>query len=423
MASASGDTVLAGTSGNDQLVGGSGDDILSGGAGSDSLNGGSGNDILDGGSGTDIVQGGSGSDTLIYKAFENQWLIGASYTSSSTQYSIIGGTGTYANGGTTGFTGYDQYNGGSGSAKLGQQVVADQDTVEIWLSSSQLLDAAILAELAYAQSWIAAQKNANTGQTGAATYTFKTLNLSITQVEKLVIKDATGKFPTPTIDLHASSDSGASPTDNITNDNTPLLTGWAAEVGSTVKILDGTTCIGTAVVGAGGNWSLQVSSSLLDGTHNLTVQSSTLAASSALVVKIDTVSPTAPTGLDLAAADDTGSSSSDNNTKTSSGLTIAGSGEDGTSVQVFDDANNNGQIDAGELLATTMVSGGAFSVDVTLAEGSHNIRAILTDVAGNVSAPSTSHGLDVIVDNTAPTAGTLTFANLLDTGRDRKSVV
>ena len=104
MASASGTTVLTGTLGDDKLVGGSGDDILSGGAGNDFLNGGSGNDVLDGGSGIDNVLGGSGADTLIYRAFENQWLIGAAYTSTPTQFSVVGGTGQYQN---TSAAGYD----------------------------------------------------------------------------------------------------------------------------------------------------------------------------------------------------------------------------------------------------------------------------------------------------------------------------
>src|SRR5438105_5665417 len=137
MASASGDTTLTGTSGSDNLVGGSGNDILSGGAGSDRLNGGSGNDTLNGGSGFDIVLGGSGSDTLIYKAYENQYLLGASYTSTSTTFQYTGGgvvwsgtdqtalqttsgtvpTQTLVAGGT--FGGYDSYDGGNGAVQLG----------------------------------------------------------------------------------------------------------------------------------------------------------------------------------------------------------------------------------------------------------------------------------------------------------------
>src|SRR5437899_2949142 len=90
MASPSGTTTLTGTSGSDNLVGGSGDDILSGGAGNDRLNGGSGDDILNGGSGFDTVLGGSGSDILIYKAYENQYVLGGAYASST--QTLSGGT-------------------------------------------------------------------------------------------------------------------------------------------------------------------------------------------------------------------------------------------------------------------------------------------------------------------------------------------
>ena len=40
-------------------------------------------------------------------------------------------------------------------------------------------------------------------------------------------------------------------------------------------------------------------------------------------------------------------------------------------------------------------------------------RAVVTDPAGN---SSTSNAIEVIVDNTDPTAGTLAFANLTDSG-------
>src|SRR5437762_7444223 len=83
MADASGTTTLTGTTSSDILIGGSGSDSLSGGAGSDFLNGGSGSDTLNGGSGYDIVLGGSGSDTLIYKAYENQYILAGTYTAST----------------------------------------------------------------------------------------------------------------------------------------------------------------------------------------------------------------------------------------------------------------------------------------------------------------------------------------------------
>src|SRR5204862_432224 len=48
-----------------------------------------------------------------------------------------------------------------------------------------------------------------------------------------------------------------------------------------------------------------------------------------------------------------------------------------------------------------------------LADGSYQFRAVVTDNAGNFSNTA---AIAVIVDNTAPTAGTLTFANLTDSG-------
>ena len=72
-------------------------------------------------------------------------------------------------------------------------------------------------------------------------------------------------------------------------------------------------------------------------------------------------------------------------------------------MTLFDDANNNGVVDAGESLGTTTVAGGTFSLDVSLAAGTHNVRAIQTDVAGNASAASISHALDITVDTVSPT--------------------
>jgi len=67
-------------------------------------------------------------------------------------------------------------------------------------------------------------------------------------------------------------------------------------------------------------------------------------------------------------------------------------------------AIGNGVVDGGELLVTTTVSSGTFSTDISLAQGTHNVRAIQTDVAGNVSAAS--NALSIVVDPTAPAAPT-----------------
>src|SRR5690242_6722975 len=116
MASASGDTTLTGTSGSDNLIGGSGKDTLSGGAGNDFLNGGSGDDTLNGGSGFDTLQGGSGSDILIYKAYENQYILNGTYCNqkltggviySGTDQTTLGVVAQATPTGTTTFQGYD----------------------------------------------------------------------------------------------------------------------------------------------------------------------------------------------------------------------------------------------------------------------------------------------------------------------------
>ena len=173
---ASGDTTLVGTDENDKLIGGSGNDTLSGGDGSDFLNGGSGNDTLDGGSGFDTVLGGSGSDTLIFRSWENQWMSGSDAYDSGV---LIGSA----------FTGYDSYDGGSGAVKGGKVVgTADIDTLFIHLSQAQMDDAgfmsAFTAEYAQFLAFIAANTNQNTGQAGPAEFTFTTINLKVSSIEK-----------------------------------------------------------------------------------------------------------------------------------------------------------------------------------------------------------------------------------------------
>ncbi|WP_327754525.1 Ig-like domain-containing protein (plasmid) [Sphingobium sp. SJ10-10] len=106
----------------------------------------------------------------------------------------------------------------------------------------------------------------------------------------------------------------------------------------------------------------------------------------------DTTAPVAPTGLALAAADDSGSSSSDRITKQTSALTITGTAEAGATVTLRDGSTVLGTATAG--------SGGAFSIDVSLGEGAHSITATATDAAGNVGTASSA--LAITVDTTAP---------------------
>src|SRR5439155_7334952 len=107
--------------------------------------------------------------------------------------------------------------------------------------------------------------------------------------------------------MSAASDAGASNTDNITNNTTPVFSGSGAEAGATVTLFDtnGTTVLGTGVADGSGNWSI-TSSALATGVHTLTakqtdIAGNTSAASAGLSVTIDTTAA-APSPADLTAA-------------------------------------------------------------------------------------------------------------------------
>lgn len=121
----------------------------------------------------------------------------------------------------------------------------------------------------------------------------------------------------------------------------------------------------------------------------------------------DTIAPVAPTGLDLAAADDLGSATDDNITNKTSELTISGTAEAGARIELFEGTTSLGTTDAS---AT-----GAFSMDISLEAGIHAITATARDAAGNTSANSTA--LNVAIDVTAPDAPTaLNLATADDNG-------
>ncbi|MGY4261451.1 VCBS repeat-containing protein [Bradyrhizobium sp. USDA 4519] len=292
MASASGDTtiIMTGTT-NDNLVGGSGNDTLYGGAGSDRLNGGSGDDTLNGGSGFDTVLGGSGSDTLIYKAYENQYILGSTgFTATNQQISggaIYSGTDQTSLGivgastvvsGTT-FQGYDSYDGGNGAVQLGKAgATPDVDTLQIWLSAAQLADADIRAEISYYKNvWVPAHISAQTGQADGTIYTFKTLNLQVSAIEKVEVRDASGNLTiAATADTASATEAGGinngtagvNPTGNVlTNDFD-----FSAASKTVAGVAAGTTSAslssgaGTDVVGAHGTLHLNT-----DGSYTYTV--------------------------------------------------------------------------------------------------------------------------------------------------------
>jgi hypothetical protein len=201
--------------------------------------------------------------------------------------------------------------------------------------------------------------------------------------------------------LAFASDSGTAG-DGITNDTSLTISG-TAEALSTVTVFDGATNLGTTAATAGGVFSFVDVRVLADASsHSYTATatdafSNTGAASSALSVAIDTSAPAAPviTGF----ATDTGTVGDGITSDTS--LTISGTAENNSTVNVFDGATN---------LGTATASGtGAWSfIDVrTLANASaHTYTATATDAAANTGVASAV--LNVAIDTAAPAAPVIT---------------
>lgn len=216
----------------------------------------------------------------------------------------------------------------------------------------------------------------------------------------LTITVVTPPIAPNTLALGPGDDTGISATDNITNKTQGLTITGAAEAGSTVRLFAGEADLGSVLVGSTGNFSLDVVN-FGQGTFSLTAQATDVNGnvgprSAPLVITIDTTPPPAPTGLDLAAADDDGTSSTDNITSKTDGLTISGSAEAGSTVELF-----RGTASLGSAVAN---GEGQFTLDISLAVGVHQITAKATDVAGNVGQPSAALLLTIV---SAPAATAL----------------
>jgi hypothetical protein len=107
---------------------------------------------------------------------------------------------------------------------------------------------------------------------------------------------------------------------------------------------------------------------------------------------IDANAPATPAAPDLSAADDSGGSNTDNITNITSGLTITGSAEIGSTVNVYRAGST--------LIGTGVAAVGTYSIDVSLTAGVHSITVTATDLAGNISTSSAA--LAITVDTTPP---------------------
>jgi hypothetical protein len=134
---------------------------------------------------------------------------------------------------------------------------------------------------------------------------------------------------------------------------------------------------------------------LSEGLHTVYVHGKDVSGNwgptdSATFIK-DTIGP-AVSAPDLAAADDTGSSNTDNLTNKITPVTITINAEVGSTVELFDGATS---------LGTKPANGGTATFNKAFSAGTHNLTATATDGAANTSGPN---GVLVLkIDNAAPT--------------------
>ncbi|MGF7178173.1 Ig-like domain-containing protein [Azospirillum doebereinerae] len=192
--------------------------------------------------------------------------------------------------------------------------------------------------------------------------------------------------------LLLASDSGT-PNDNRTRVGTPAITG-TAEAGSTVRLYEGATLLGTGTADAStGAWTI-VSSTLGEGAHTLTARAvdaagNTGAASAALAVTIDQTSAS-PSGLALSSATNSGSLA--DALTNAVAPTIIGTAEAGATITLYG---------GGSTASATADGSGRWSATIAgLSEGAHTLTAAAVDVAGNTSQMSA--GLVISIDRTGP---------------------
>ncbi|WEJ82968.1 BapA/Bap/LapF family large adhesin [Kluyvera intermedia] len=199
---------------------------------------------------------------------------------------------------------------------------------------------------------------------------------------------------------------GALTSGETTNDRTPTFSGTVGlpllEIGSSVVIMEGSTEIGRATIGATGIWSITPTTPLTDGPHNFVIKVVDQAGNASPGTSFDlTVDATAPNQITTFTVNDdfgpvTGPISQNGSTNdTTPTLTgAAGSAEAGSTLRVYDGAI---------LVGTTTVNGdGSWSVTTSpLLNGSHSLTMTATDATGNISTPSTP--FNFTVDTVAPT--------------------
>jgi hypothetical protein len=172
------------------------------------------------------------------------------------------------------------------------------------------------------------------------------------------------------------------------NSARPTISG-RAEAGSRVALLEGSATLGSVVVPASGIWNIVPASDFVVGAHSLTATATDLssnltgAASDPVSILIDLTPPTAPVISPVAPTRQRRPQ-------------VTGTAEPGSSLTLSDGGTLVGRV--------TVLNDGSWTITPAsdLAEGSHPLTAVATDLAGNASSSSALVAL--VIDLTPPDA-------------------
>lgn len=353
---------LIGTAAADDMVGGQGDDVLVGHGGADVLLGGAGNDrLVVSDLGFRRVDGGGGVDTL---ALDGGGLL--------LDLAAIGAMRL------RGIERIDLAGVGPNGVMLTAAAVARLSPTTNML----VIDGTAADELRFLdQGWVLGA----TTPDSHVTYTHGVVTLLVAGPVRV---QSYAEIPTQPA-LVAGEDTGASDTDGLTANSVLTFTGSAA-AHATVFFYDGAQLLGQATADGTGAWRFDTPS-LGEGPHHIAALQRTAEGvfsclSAPTTVVVDTHLSAGP--LALTATSDSGFSQSDGITNART-VTVTGSTDQGTTIVLYDGDTELGTTTVG-------VSGGWSFTTGELAEGVHALRAVMTDLAGNVATRT----LAVTVDRT-----------------------
>jgi hypothetical protein len=212
----------------------------------------------------------------------------------------------------------------------------------------------------------------------------------------ITVDTTPSEAPAGAPDLESTSDSGSDNTDNLTNDDTPLLIGTTCSAGHYTYLYADDVLVGTVACTEMGEYGV-TASTLSDGTYEMTVRNvdtsgNTTAESPSLSIEIDTTAPDASGAPNMTAGTDSGTSASDNVTNDTT-PSFTGTCTDGNTVRLY--------IGGTAVSGTATCIASAFSLTIisALASASHDVVFRETDAAGNWED---SAQLSIVIDAVVP---------------------